>query len=266
MRQWEEKMNKLLMTTAIAVASMAFGSAAFAQQTADGTSLLDRILADADGVALSLVNAAENYAAIDGTVSVTLDPQTLVDSALDGLAIDGIANVDGLDGLDVNGLIEELAYTTSTGGDTLAVTFYDPTAAIDGLAGLVQATDITVSNVTSTAIGALNTGTIGTVTAGLAEGLNDSIGAVSLELGSIATDSESIAGSASASLATYGSTGPIVLANLALNNTDTLTNLTEVNVSGLVNLDTISATSIGALNTGNIASDISANLISPLIN
>lgn len=76
-------MKHLLISTAL-VASMGFGSAAFAQTVPDegsgmgatgavsGASLLDTLLADASALQISLANVSENLASIDGSIDIDL--------------------------------------------------------------------------------------------------------------------------------------------------------------------------------------------------
>lgn len=221
---------KLLATSAAAL--LAFAGAAYAQEVSS-PSLLERVLQDAKELQLNLTNVSENYADVDADVEIDFDFEDSLEEVISITRLNDVAL----------GLGEEL--------DTIAISFYDPTEMVKALAETSQ----TISDVSNTAIGALNTGTVGT------SGANGVVGAVDLVLTSVQETSTAAAGTAKSTADLYGETGLINMANLAGNYSETLDASVVVDVDGLVNIDTLSNTAIGSLNTGNIASNITANLI-----
>ncbi len=228
-------MRKLLMTTAI-VSSMAFAGAASAQ------SLLEQILEDTTETQLQLLNAAENLADIDASVTIEAFGAEGLEDVLD--AISG-----SLDG-SFTGMFSEVAFTD--GGQTGSGEFFDP-------ADLIAALQTQVNDVSTTAIGALNTGVVGNVM-DTVEGDN-STQEISASVMNLMNATQQSVAQTSNSLATsteFADVDPVQIANLALNNADDIN--ASVNVAQLLsNVDGISTTAIGALNTGNIATDIATN-------
>lgn len=288
-------MKRLLATTAI-VASMAFTGTAFAQSTdiliGDeklSDTLLQQILNQVEGVQISMLNAAENLANLDASINILeADDFALMLAALtSSVSIGGEDQYEWVittktgEGEDDNetetltgtladynesvaslgpdqsaslqsvtpggDLVEGLLKGVSvTGTGAVAIDFFDP-------ATTVAALQTDVSNLSTTLIGALNTGVIGAN-----GGTGGSIGKNVLTLANTAQESVAQTAGSLASSATYREFGGIQLANVAQNAANTLD--ASVNVAVLMaNVDTVSTTLIGALNTGDIATDINAN-------
>ena len=228
-------MRKLLTTTAIA-ASMAFAGAASAD------SLLQEILEETSETQLQLLNAAENLADIDASVTIQAFGAEGLEDVLDALSGD----------LDesFSGMFSEVAFTD--GGQTGSGEFFDP-------ADLIAALQTQVNDVSTTAIGALNTGVVGNVM-DTVEGDN-STQEISASVMNLMNATQQSVAQTSNSLATsteFEVVNPVQIANLAFNNADQID--ASVSVAQLLsNVDGISTTAIGALNTGNIATDIATN-------
>lgn len=139
------------------------------------------------------------------------------------------------------GLLQGVSQTVD---GTTAIDFFDPAATVDALQ-----TDI--SNLTTTVIGALNTGVIG---ANGADGIAaNTLAMANMQLESVAQTTGSLAQSAA-----YFEPGDLQLANIATNMATVVD--ASVNVDQLMaNVDTVSTTLIGALNTGDIATDVNQN-------
>ncbi|MCT4684793.1 MAG: hypothetical protein N4A39_13795, partial [Roseicyclus sp.] len=241
-------MQKLLATSAIAM--IALSGAAFAQDVTDadftvvddntnvtGTpSLLSTILDDAETIQVNMINAAENLANLDGSINV-LDSDS-VDTLLQELTADAIFGSPvytwtedaetGTGTVEVTGTADEYAAAQDAGdvvdlidvqgGDdfagllqgvsqtvdgTTAIDFFDPAATVDALQ-----TDI--SNLTTTVIGALNTGVIGqNGDTGIAA---NTLAMANMELESVAQTTGALANSAQ-----YFDPGNLQLANIATN-------------------------------------------------
>ncbi len=230
-------MRKLLTTTAIA-ASMGFAGAA----SADSDSLLQEILEETSATQLQLLNAAENLADIDASVTIQAFGAEGLEDVLDALSGD----------LDesFSGMFSEVAFTD--GGQTGSGEFFDP-------ADLIAALQTQVNDVSTTAIGALNTGVVGNVM-DTVEGDN-STQEISASVMNLMNATQQSVAQTSNSLATsteFEVVNPVQIANLAFNNAEQID--ASVSVAQLLsNVDGISTTAIGALNTGNIATDIATN-------
>jgi hypothetical protein len=128
---------------------------------------------------------------------------------------------------------------------TTAIDFFDPALTVDAL-------QTSVSNLTTTVIGALNTGVIGQgdATGNIAA---NTLAMANMQLESVAQTTGSLANSAQ-----YFQPGDLQLTNLATNMATVVD--ASVNVDQLMaNVDTVSTTLIGALNTGDIAADVNQN-------
>jgi hypothetical protein len=127
---------------------------------------------------------------------------------------------------------------------TTAIDFFDPALTVDALQ-----TDIT--NLTTTVIGALNTGVIGqNGDTGIAA---NTLAMANMQLESVAQTTGSLANSAQ-----YFEPGNLQLANIATNMATVVD--ASVNVDQLMaNVDNVATTLIGALNTGDIATDVNQN-------
>ena len=330
-------MKNLLATSAIVLVSMS--SAAFAQalntgadanqtvvddntNVTQGASLLTQILNDAANVQISMTNAAENLANLDGSINVlesanvdellrelTSDvsfggngQSALYTWELDGVVKQGdlaayqadvTANVDNVqltsiaagpdstlgtaddvytysvNGVSTTGNLAQFNAAAADSGvvlysvvqddaiagllkgvsrtvdGTTAIDFYDPAATVDAL-------QTNVSKLTTTVIGALNTGVIGGKEAGGGIAAN-TLNMANTKLESVAQTTGSMANSAQ-----YFEPGDLQLANVATNMATVVD--ASVNVDQLMaNVDTVSTTLIGALNTGDIATDVNQN-------
>ena len=140
------------------------------------------------------------------------------------------------------GLLKGVSQTVD---GTTAIDFFDAATTVDALQ-----TD--VKNLTTTVIGALNTGIIGQ---------NDGTGSIAdniltmanMELESVAQTTGSLAQSAN-----YFEPGNLQLANIATNMATVVD--ASVNIDQLMaNVDTVETTLIGALNTGDIAASVNQN-------
>lgn len=283
-------MQKLLATSAIAM--IALSGAAFAQSANDGAdadftvvddnanittgaSLLTQILAAATDVQVSMTNAAENLANLDGSINVLESAN--VDELLAELTADVVFGspvytwTDGTDTFTGNQEDYDAAVAAATGttvitltdiagGDdfagllkgvsqtvdgTTAIDFFDPALTVDAL-------QTSVSNLTTTVIGALNTGVIGQ------NGGDNGIAANTLAMANMQLESVAQTTGSLANSAQYFQPGDLQLANLATNMATVVD--ASVNVDQLMaNFDTVSTTLIGALNTGDIAADVNQN-------
>jgi hypothetical protein len=139
------------------------------------------------------------------------------------------------------GLLQGVSQTVD---GTTAIDFFDPASTVDALQ-----TDIT--NLTTTVIGALNTGVIGQNSdSGIAA---NTLAMANMQLESVAQTTGSLANSAQ-----YFEPGDLQLSNFANNMAEVVD--ASVNVDQLMaNVDTVSTTLIGALNTGDIAADVNQN-------
>ncbi|MGY6534668.1 MAG: hypothetical protein ACXIVG_04910 [Pararhodobacter sp.] len=225
-------MKRLLATTAI-TASMAFAGAASAQ------SLLESILDEVVDVQLGMLNAAENLADLDASINIdnVADLSDLI-AALTSTISTEVAS----DTFDIDGFLRGVSQT----GTTVAVDFFEP-------APTVSALQTSIGDLNTTLIGALNTGVIG--------GNGGEDGTISQNVMHLVNATEEsvaqTAGSLAAS-ATFSEFGGMQFANLALNDAADLN--ASVNITQLLaNIDGVSTTLIGALNTGDIATDINTN-------
>jgi hypothetical protein len=203
--------------------------------------------------------AAVNAVADESTVALVSSDGTTYNWTVDGVADSGTlseyndavaaaANDDAITLIEVvqgdnfAGLLKGVSRTVD---QTTAIDFFDPAATVDALQ-----TD--VSNLTTTVIGALNTGIIGQ------NGGDNGIAAntlamANMELESVAQTTGSLANSAQ-----YFDPGNLQLANLATNMATVVD--ASVNIDQLMaNVDTVATTLIGALNTGDIATDVNQN-------
>jgi uncharacterized membrane protein YuzA (DUF378 family) len=154
----------------------------------------------------------------------------------------------GVDLVEVNanddtfaGLLKGVSQTVD---GTTAIDFFDPALTVDAL-------QTSVSNLTTTVIGALNTGVIGQNSdTGIAA---NTLAMANMQLESVAQTTGSLANSAQ-----YFEPGDLQLANLATNMATVVDAC--VNVDQLMaNVDSVATTLIGALNTGDIATDVNQN-------
>lgn len=250
-------MKNLLLTSALAVAGLGFASGAMAQTITDGSitaagelSLLERILADQAELQASMMNAAENYANLDGSITVDVNMDTL----LSGIALGG----DGTEGSGVNGtgFVKSISYTDTA----IAVDFFDPSTVAS-----------TMGDLATTVIGSLGTGTIGQTTAastadgatGNTTSTTSTLTGVNLALLDVASNAQAITSTSQAySTTMVDAPGLVQVANIAGNYSQTLNggiNLTFAD--SLVKGGDMSTTVIGALGTGNIAASLQRNLI-----
>jgi hypothetical protein len=240
-----------------------------------GASLLTQILAAATDVQVNMTNAAENLANLDGSINVLESAN--VDELLAELTADVVFGspvytwTDGTDtftgnqedydaavaaaaesvtitltdiagGDDFAGLLQGVSQTVD---GTTAIDFYDPAATVDAL-------QTSVSNLTTTVIGALNTGVIGQ------NGGDNGIAANTLAMANMQLESVAQTTGSMANSAQYFEPGDLQLANLATNMATVVD--ASVNIDQLMaNVDTVSTTLIGALNTGDIAADVNQN-------
>ena len=272
-------MRKLLMTTAI-VSSMAFAGAAAADETyiwldSDGVvvtgdfdtfqtavdnndvdelveivggpepSLLQQILADVEETQVSLLNAAENLANIDATVNIDGDDAS-------GL-LEAFQTTFTFDSGEVTGMFSEASFFPD--GNLGGASFFDP-------ADILAALQTDVEDITTTAIGALNTGIVGNTLSSVdGENSVDEISATVMNLQNAVEQSVASTSNTLATSTTFEPVDPIQVANLALNSAELIDS--SVNVDQIMaNIDGITTTAIGALNTGDIATDINTNTTS----
>jgi len=128
---------------------------------------------------------------------------------------------------------------------TTAIDFYDPATLADSLQ-----TD--VKNLTTTVIGALNTGVIGS-NDGTGNIASNILTMANMELESVASTTSSLAQSSN-----YFQPGDLQLSNVAANMATVVD--ASVTIDQLMaNVDTVGTTLIGALNTGDIAASVNQN-------
>lgn len=250
-------------------------------------SLLTQVLNQAQDVQINMMNAAENLANLDGSINVlesenvdlllqeltsgvvfgspvytwevttpgSVDPATPAttvtftgtqeeyEAAQAGLTGEQtLALTDVAGGDDFAGILQGVSQTVD---GTTAIDFYDP-------AGVTAALQTDINNLTTTVIGALNTGVIGQ---------NDGTGSIganiltmaNMELESVAQTASSLAQSAS-----YYQPGDLQLANYA-NNMATIVDASVTIDQLMANVDGVETTLIGALNTGDIAASVNQN-------
>lgn len=256
-------MKRLLATTAI-VTAMAFAGAAMAEPDPEeledeevevgagaggdilaggeplANTLLQQILNQVDDVTISMLNAAENLANLNASITIdAVEPEALLAALRSGVAA---LDDEGDPLFDIEGLLKGVSIV-NTG--TIAVDFFDP-------AQLAASLRTSSSELATTVIGALNTGVIGeTGTAG-------QISPTLLNLANAATESVAQTSTSLASSAVYNDIPGIQLANVAQNAANSLDG--SINVSQLLaQVAGASTTMIGALNTGDIATSITAN-------
>ncbi len=270
MSKRETKMKKLLLTSALTLAGLGFATGAMAQsaepeESADtgtigtGTitqakdlSLLERILADQAELQSSLLNAAENYANLDGSITVDVNMDTL----LTALSVPVAAGTPPTT-LGATGFVKSLSFTD---GGATAMEFFDPSTIKNELGDL-----------STTVIGALGTGTIGqTTAASTADGTtgnttssSSTLSGVTLALLDVTSNAQAIAGSTQAySTKMKDDPGLIQVSNIAGNYSQTLNggiNLTFAD--SLLKGGDMSTTVIGSLGTGSISANLQRNLI-----
>jgi hypothetical protein len=250
-------------------------------------SLLTQILNQSLDVQVNMLNAAENLANLDGSINVlesanvdellaeltadvvfgspvyswtvvddggteatTDDTTTTFTGNLDEyeaavlavgenetLTLDNIAGGD-----DFAGLLKGVSQTVD---GTTAIDFFDPAMTVDAL-------QTSVSNLTTTVIGALNTGVIGQ------NGGDNGIAANTLAMANMQLESVAQTTGSLANSAQYFEPGDLQLANLATNMATVVD--ASINIDQLMtNVDTVATTLIGALNTGDIATDVNQN-------
>ena len=248
-------MKKLLTATAI---SAVMTTGAWAQEI--GPSILERIIADAENLSVNMLNLSENYANVSAETNLSL-PAGLFDFLTTSVELDGIFSAEGL-------IASFAPAVADAGGDAnaleLEITFADPVAIINALKGTSEDGIATsIGDIATTAIGALNTGRIGTFdTASQSAGLDlasasDSLtGAINIDSTRVASLSNAYTSSTGAFNATFSDSGLTNLSNLAGNYSSTLTSTNNINVAGLVDIGDVSTTAIGSLNTGDIAASV----------
>lgn len=129
---------------------------------------------------------------------------------------------------------------------TTAIDFFDP-------APLATALQTDVKNLTTTVIGALNTGIIGS-NDGNGNIASNILNMANTELASVASTTSSLAQSTN-----YFEPGDLQLANVAAN----MATIVDASVTIdqlMANVDTVGTTLIGALNTGDIAASVNQNV------
>ena len=248
-------MKKLLLSSAVAFAGLGFASGAMAQVIADDTvtsateiSLLERILKDQAELQSSLLNAAENYANLDGSININVNMDELLTSI--GLGGDGESSVDA------TGFVKSISYTDAA----KAIDFYDPSAMKSALGDL-----------STTVIGALGTNTIGqTASSSTADGVtgnttssSSTLSGVTLALLDVQSNAQAITSSSRAySTQMVTDPGLVQVANVAGNYAQTLNGSINLDFSdSLVAGGKMSTTVIGSLGTGNISANLQRNLI-----
>lgn len=249
-------MKKLLLSSAVAFAGLGFASGAMAQVIADDTvtsateiSLLERILKEQAQLQASLLNAAENYANLDGSININVNMDELL--TLIGLGGDGESY-----GVDATGFVKSISYTDAA----KAIDFYDPSAMKSALGDL-----------STTVIGALGTNTIGqTTAASTADGVtgnttssSSTLSGVTLALLDVQSNAQAITSSSRAySTQMVTDPGLVQVANVAGNYAQTLNGSINLDFSdSLVAGGKMSTTVIGSLGTGNISANLQRNLI-----
>lgn len=173
-------------------------------------------------------------------VTATADGDT-ISSRTSAPALLDLVSVTAADDL-FAGLLKGVSQTVD---GTTAIDFFDPALTVDAL-------QTSVSNLTTTVIGALNTGVIGQ------NGGDNGIAANTLAMANMQLESVAQTTGSLANSAQYFQPGDLQLANLATNMATVVD--ASVNVDQLMaNVDTVSTTLIGALNTGDIAADVNQN-------
>lgn len=166
--------------------------------------------------------------AANGVTSITPNTVDLVELRTDEDAIAGI-----------------LKGVSRTVDGTTAIDFFDPAPLADSLQ-----TD--VKNLTTTVIGALNTGVIGS-NDGTGNIAGNVLNMANMELESVASTTSSLAQSSN-----YFEPGDLQLSNVAANMATVVD--ASVTIDQLMaNVDTVGTTLIGALNTGDIAASVNQN-------
>lgn len=177
-------------------------------------------------------NAAKATADADATAATT--NAAVVDVDL----VEVLANEDTIAGL--------LKGVSRTVDGTTAIDYYDPATTVDAL-------QTTVSGLTTTVIGALNTGVIG-ANGGTGGAITRNV----LTLANMETESVAQTAGSLANSAQYFTPGDIQLSNIATNMATVVD--ASVTIDQLMaNVSTVETTLIGALNTGDIATDINQN-------
>jgi hypothetical protein len=240
-------MKKLLLATAM---TAVMTSGAFAN------SILEKLIQDADNLAANMLNLSENFANVSATSNLTL-PEGFFDFMTTDIDLEGIFSASGL----ITSF--EPAATADGAVAALEISFADPADVIAALRGqLGEKLDeaLGIGDVTTTAIGALNTGRIGDFRSGF---LDDDLDAVVTSVTGVTVDATRVASISNAYTsntgafnATFSDPGLTNLANLAGNYSATTTSVSNVNVAGLVNVGDVSTTAIGSLNTGDIAANV----------
>lgn len=197
------------------------------------TGTLDEVTAAIANPGLLTVTDADGDEVIVDATGLQLDP-TLIEE-LPSESGDFVA-----------GIMRGISRTTnSLGNTTTAIDFFEPAATVAAL-------QTTIGDLSTTAIGALNTGVIGEQDA---EGniTRNVMHLVNQTEESIAQTTGSLAGSA-----VFEEFGNMQFSNVALNAAEIVDG--SVNIDQLMaNIDGVSTTVIGALNTGDIATDINTN-------
>ncbi|MHA7889013.1 hypothetical protein [Roseicyclus sp.] len=194
---------------------------------------------DGAGTTISTGTYVQYLAALDTYPELATDGSTTSTAGTSDLAPIDLVSVQGGDF--VEGLIAGVSRTVD---GTTAIDFFDPANTVDAL-------QTSVTNLTTTVIGALNTGVIGQNGAdGIAA---NTLAMANMQLESVAQTTGSLANSAQ-----YFAPGDLQLSNFANNMAEVVD--ASVNVDQLMaNVDTVSTTLIGALNTGDIAADVNQN-------
>ena len=250
-------MKKLLLTSALAFAAVGLSNGAMAQTigndtitTATDISLLERILADQAELQASLLNAAENYANLDGSITIGVDMETL----LAGLTLGG----DGTEGSGVNatGFVKSISFTDTA----IATDFFDPSSMTSELGDLA-----------TTVIGALGTNTVGETLStstsdaetGNTTSTSNTLSGVTLALLDVASNAQAITQSSSAySTQMVENPGLVQVANIAGNYAQTLDGTINLTFAdSLLKGGDMATTVIGSLGTGNISANLQRNLI-----
>jgi hypothetical protein len=202
-----------------------------------------------DEISLSSADTDGNYTWVVGTGSDSASSSgdlTAFNNAVDAASDDtDIQLYSVTQGDTVEGLVQGIARTVGSVSTTTAVDFFDPAQTVDALQ-----TDIT--NLTTTVIGALNTGVIGQ------NGGDNGIAANTLAMANMQLEQVAQTTGSLANSAEYFQPGNLQLANIATNMATVVD--ASVNVDQLMaNVDTVATTLIGALNTGDIATDVNQN-------
>lgn len=231
-------MKKLLAATAM---TAVMTSGAFAE------TILEKILQDADNLAVNMLNLSENFSEVSATTNLSL-PEGFFDFLTTSVDLEDI--------LTATGLITAFEPAAAGAAAAAEITFADPVLIIEALKNDLAG----IGDISNTAIGALNTGRIGDFRSGVPDADLDavitSVTGVSVDATRIASISNAYTSSTGAFNATFADPGLTNLANLAGNYAATTISTTNVNVAGLVSLGDVSTTAIGSLNTGDIAANV----------